>query len=105
MRCHRTHMLSKILWLGETFVSLRDEGCPWKKGIDQTRRLRGPYGFSGRKGGNLTVVERPLKGRGLVISVNRHNRMAIVELHVDEMMIMATVGLATIPEMIGLFFM
>lgn len=91
--------LTKMLALGETFVPLRKEERLWiEESTKQGNRVV-PMSLAVGKGDSFTVTEGPLKGKeGLVIRVNRHKCIAIVELHVGQMTIRTKVGMAIEPE-------
>lgn len=90
---------TRLLTMGESFVPLRDEECQW---IDEwtTKGDRVvEMSLAVASGNSWAIYEGPLKGHeGMIVKVNRHKCLAVIEMHVGQMRVHAPVGLAIVPE-------
>ena len=86
-----THMLS----VGEIFVPLNEAERAWIDEFTSKGDRVVPMSVAVKNGDTLVVTSGPLKGReGMIIRVNRHKCLAVVELHVGGKRVTTTVGLS-----------
>ena len=91
--------LTKLLYMGEAFVPLRDDERAW---IDRWTTYGDriiPISIAYRKGDQIVVTDGPLKGHeGMITRIIRKRCLAQVELHVNGKKVTTEVGLAVVPE-------
>lgn len=95
---HRMPRFARMIKSAETYVPLSAEDRAWLD--EQTHRDDRvvPISVAYKVGDKLVVTEGPLQGReAMVTRVNRQKCLAHLELHVGQLTIHTTVGLAVLP--------
>ena len=94
-----TREYTHLLAVGETYVPLSKEERLWlERQTAQGNRVV-PMSIGYRRGDTFVATEGPLVGHEWMVDrVSRANSMAHLELHVGQMTIRTTVGLAILPE-------
>ncbi len=90
---------ARVLTMGETFVPLRDEERQWMDEWTHKGDRIVEMSVAVAKGDSWVITEGPLKGReGMIVKVNRHKCLAVIEMQVGQVRLQTTVGLAILPE-------
>lgn len=90
---------TRVLTMGESFVSLHDEERQWIDEWTHKGDRTVAMSMAVAKGDRWVITEGPLKGReGMIVKVNRHKCLAVIEMHVGQVRVQTTVGLAILPE-------
>ena len=98
-RLWRTIELTKLLYMGEAFVPLRDDERAWIDRWTTYGDRVNPISIAYRKGDQIVVTDGPLKGHeGMITRIIRKRCLAQVELHVNGKKVTTEVGLAVVPE-------
>ena len=95
---HGVSGLTKILTMGETFVPLSDDDRNWIERWTAKGDRVIPMSIAYKEGDKIVVAEGPLKGHeAMITQVKRRQNLAKLEIHVGQMTIRTTVGLAVLP--------
>lgn len=91
--------LTKLLYMGEAFVPLRDSERAWIDRWTTYGERIIPISIAYRKGDQIVVADGPLKGHeGMITRIMRKRCLAQVELYVNGKKFTTEVGLAVVPE-------
>ena len=90
---------TRMLSVGELFVPLNKAERSWIDEYTTQGDRVVPMSIAVKKGDTLVVMSGPLKGReGMIVRVNRHKCLAVVELHMAGKRVKTTVGLSVLNE-------
>lgn len=91
--------LTRLLTMGETFAPLSEDDRSWiERWTTEGDRII-PMSIAYKEGDRIVVTEGPLKGHeGMIVRIKRRLNLAELEIHVGQMTIRTTVGLAVMPN-------